>query len=189
VTLNWDNCGFSYRHSIFRGTAAGRYVICSVTLQLRKKLPEPPFYDSLQKQLDSSGITSYTVRIIRDTVLAIRADKLPDPALLPNTGSFFKNPIVEQWKVDDIKKNNPELHVYDMGDGRSKIPAGWLIEACDLKGNVLHGMKIHDKNAVVLINESATSYADLAAARGEIIDAVRDKFQIHLEQEPLELSP
>ena len=75
-----------------------------------------------------------------------------------------------------------------MDEKHVKIPAGWLIEQCELKGQILHGMKVHDDNAVVLINESATSYQDLADARQEIISAVRDKFRITLEQEPLELS-
>ena len=80
------------------------------------------------------------------------------------------------------------MKIFDMGDGRSKVPTGWLIEQTGLKGKVLHGMRVHDKNALVLINESATSYANLAAARDEIIGAVRDKFRIQIEQEPLELS-
>ena len=188
VTLTWDQCGFSYRHSIFRGDAAGRYIICSITLKLWKKLPEPPFYESLQKRFDAAGVTTFTPQIVRDNVLAIRFDKLPDPTLTPNTGSFFKNAIVESWQVDTIRQNYPDVKAFDQSDGKFKIPAGWLIEASDLKGETLHGMKVHDKNAVVLINESATGYADLAAARDEIISTVRDNFQILLEQEPLELN-
>ena len=74
-----------------------------------------------------------------------------------------------------------------MPDGRFKVPTGWLIEQTGLKGQLLHGMRVHDKNALVLINESAASYADLAAARDEIIGAVRDTFRIIIEQEPLEM--
>lgn len=187
ATLTWEDCGFSYRHSIFRGEAAGRYAIYQITLKLLKKLPEPPFYESLQKRFDDLQITAYTQQIIRDNVLAIRADKLPDPKLLPNAGSFFKNPIVEKWQADSIREKFSDAKTFDQPDGKVKIPAGWLIEACNLKGEVLHGMKVHDKNAVVLINESARSYADLAAAREEIISAVRDTFQVTIEQEPLEL--
>ncbi len=189
VILDWDHCGFSYRHSIFRGAAAGRYAIYQITVKLWKKLPEPPFYDSLQLRLNEQNITTFTPQIIRDNVLAIRSDKLPDPTQLPNAGSFFKNPVVEHWQSDPIKQDHPDAKTYDIDGGKVKIPAGWLIEAVNLKGEVLHGMKIHDKNAVVLINQSANSYADLAAAREEIISTVRDKFQIVLEQEPLELLP
>ena len=189
VTLSWEDCGFSYRHSIFRGESQGRYIIASVTLTLYKKPPEAPFYDALEKYFTEQQIDSATatVQIVRDAVLKIRSNKLPDPTQVPNTGSFFKNAIVENWKAEDIAKTYDTLKTYPVDDGHMKIPAGWLIEACDLKGQELHGMRVHDGNAVVLVNESATSYSDLAAARDEIIGAVRDKFQIVLEQEPLEL--
>lgn len=190
VTLLWEDCGFSYRNSIFRGAATGRYIITRVTLTLQKKHPEPPYYDALEKYFTSHGIdpTTATVQIIRNAVLDIRQNKLPDPAQLPNTGSFFKNAIVEKWKAEDLLKIYDNMPTYPVDDEHVKIPAGWLIETAELKGEVLHGMKVHDGNAVVLINQSATGYADLAAAREEIISVIRDKFQIVLEQEPLELS-
>ncbi len=187
VILSANDCGFSYRHSIFRGEAAGRYVITSRTIRLYKTAPQPPFYAAIQKYFDEHDITLYTPQVIRDTVIAIRADKLPDPATTPNSGSFFKNAIVEAWQLTDLKKQYPDIPTYDMPDGRFKIPTGWLIEQTGLKGTTLHGMHIHDKNALVLINESATSYNDLAAAREEIMGAVRDKFRITIEQEPLEV--
>lgn len=187
VALASADCGFSYRYSIFRGEAAGRYVIISITLQLSKNAPQPPFYAAIQKYFDEHDITLYTPQVIRDTVTAIRRDKLPDPAQFPNTGSFFKNAIVEAWQLNDLRKDYPDIPTYDMPDGRFKVPTGWLIEQTGLKGQTLHGMRIHDKNALVLINASATSYGDLAAARDEIIGAVRDKFRIAIEQEPLEI--
>lgn len=187
--LTWEDCGFSYRHSIFRGSEAGRYIITKVTLTLHKKIMEPPFYKSLQTHLDEKHIdpAAVTPKIIRDSVLSIRADKLPDPTLLPNAGSFFKNAIVENWQADDIRKTYDDMPSHRVDDSHVKIPAGWLIETAGLKGEVIDGMKVHEQNAVVLINESATSYQQLAAAREEIISQVRDTFQIHLEQEPLEV--
>lgn len=187
VTLENNDCGFSYRNSIFRDGSKGRYAITSITLRLFKAPPKPPFYDSLQKRFDELGVTEYTVQLVRDNVLAIRSSKLPDPAKLPNSGSFFKNAIVEKWKVEDLLKEYPDMPTYPVDEERMKIPAGWLIETADLKGRVLHGFKVHEGNAVVLINESANNYADLSAAREEIVGAVRDMFQIILEQEPLEL--
>lgn len=187
VTLENADCGFSYRHSIFRGDAAGRYVIISITLQLSKVAPQPPFYKAIQDYFDTHNTTMFTPQIIRDAVISIRTDKLPDPTVTPNTGSFFKNAIVEDWQLTDLKKEYPDMPAYDMPDGRYKIPTGWLIEQTGLKGKTLHGMRVHDKNALVLINESATSYADLAAARDEIMGAVRDQFRITIEQEPLEI--
>ena len=187
VLLSNADCGFSYRHSIFRGTESGRYVITSITLKLYKAAPQPPFYKAIQDYFESHGITIFTPQAIRDAVTVIRSDKLPDPALTPNTGSFFKNAIIEDWQLNDLRKEYPDIPTYDMSDGRFKVPTGWLIEQTGLKGKTIHGMHIHDKNALVLINESAKSYSDLAAARDEIIGAVRDQFHIMIEQEPLEI--
>ncbi len=188
VTLTRQECGFSYRDSVFRGEWAGRYILTSLTLKLSKTPPQPPFYDALQQYLDQHSIKLYTQLIIRDAVIAIRANKLPDPTVLPNTGSFFKNTIVETWKLNDLKSHYPTIPAYDMGDGNFKIPTGWFIEQAGMKGKLLHGMRVHDKNCLVLINESATSYKDLVEAREEIIGTVRDTFGIQIEQEPLEIS-
>jgi UDP-N-acetylmuramate dehydrogenase len=187
VTLQSSDCQFSYRNSIFRSEAMGRYVITSITIKLYKNAPQPPFYAAVESYLAAHSITLFTPQVIRDAVIAIRADKLPDPKVQPNTGSFFKNALVEDWQLTDLRAQYPDIPTYDMPDGRFKIPTGWLIEQAGLKGQVLHGMRVHDKNALVLINESATSYADLAAARDEIIGTIRDKFRIAIEQEPLEL--
>ena len=187
VTLTNEQCGFSYRHSIFRGEFAGRYIITSITLRLYKAAPQPPFYKAVQDYLDTNNVTLYTAKALRDAVMAIRKDKLPDPKERPNNGSFFKNAIVEGWQLGDLRADYPDIPTYDMPDGRFKVPTGWLIEQAGLKGQLLHGMRVHDKNALVLINESAASYADLAAARDEIIGSVRDKFRIIIEQEPLEM--
>lgn len=187
VTLQNEQCGFSYRHSIFRGDQAGRFIITSITLRLYKAAPQPPFYKPVQEYLDTQNITLYTPSALRDAVVAIRTDKLPDPSERPNNGSFFKNAIIEDWQLTDLRNEYPDIPTYDMPDGRFKVPTGWLIEQTGLKGKLLHGMRVHDKNALVLINESATGYADLASARDEIIGAVRDKFRIQIEQEPLEM--
>lgn len=187
VTLTPEDCKFSYRNSIFRSTEAGRFIITNVTFTFSKNLPTPPFYDALQRYLDERSISTYTQQTIRDAVTAIRADKLPDPTITPNTGSFFKNAIVEAWQLPDIQAEFPDVPHYDMGNGTFKVPTGWLIEQVGMKGALLNGMRVHDKNALVLINESATSYANLSEARNAIITAVRDKFRITIEQEPLEL--
>lgn len=187
VTLQNADCGFSYRHSIFRGAETGRYIVTSVTFKLSKTNPQPPFYKALQTYFDEHHIEIFTQDVVRNAVIDIRTNKLPDPDLLPNSGSFFKNAIVEDWQLNDLRSIDPNIPMYDMGDGRFKIPTGWLIEQAGLKGKVLYGIKVHDKNALVLINESATSYRDLARARDEIAGAVRDKFRIQIEQEPLEI--
>lgn len=186
-TLTNEQCSFSYRNSIFRDTELDRYVITSVTFELSRTPTQPPFYKAVQDYFDTHAITIYTAQTIRDAVMAIRAEKLPDPKITPNTGSFFKNAIIEDWQFNDLIKQYPDMPSYDMPDKMHKIPTGWLIEQTGLKGQLLHGIRIHDKNALVLINESAQSYADLAAAREEIISRVRDTFRIIITQEPLEI--
>ncbi len=187
VAFNHKQCHFSYRDSIFRSEHKGRYFILSITLELYKDAPKPPFYAALQKYFDDTNTTLFTPASIREAVTEIRAAKLPDPKLRPNTGSFFKNAIVEEWQLNDLLKTHPEMPHFDLGSKTYKIPTGWLIEHAGLRGEVLHGMRINDKNALVLINESAQNFADLRAARDEIIGKVRDTFRIHIEQEPLEL--
>jgi UDP-N-acetylmuramate dehydrogenase len=187
VVLRSDECGFSYRHSIFRGDQMGRYIITSITIKLSKSAPQPPFYDALQAYFDERSITLFTAKVVREAVIDIRMNKLPDPVAYPNTGSFFKNAIIEQWQLSDLQATHPDIPSYDMGNGTYKIPTGWLIEHVGLKGAVINGIKVHDKNTLVLINESATSYRDLAAARDQIMAAVRDTFGIQIEQEPLEI--
>lgn len=188
IVFTPEDCQFSYRHSVFRGELSGKYVITSVTLRLYKSSPQPPFYKALQDYFDEHNITLYTPQVVREAVTAIRADKLPDPSVRPNTGSFFKNAIVEEWQLNELLKDYPDMPHYDLGDKMYKVPSGWLIEQCGFKGQLLHGIRVNEKNALVLINESATSFADLEAARDEIAGKVRDQFRITIEQEPLQLT-
>lgn len=188
VALSNEECEFTYRDSIFRSKAKGRYIITSITLQLYKSAPEPPFYKAIQDYFDEHGITIYTPQAIREAVILIRHEKLPNPIERPNSGSFFKNAIIEQWQLDELLREYPDAPHYEMGEGRYKIPTGWLIEQCGLKGQLLNGMRINQANALVLINESATGYLDLSLARGEIAQAVQNRFHINIEQEPLEIT-
>lgn len=188
VTISADECDFSYRNSIFRDKEKGRYCILNITLQLNKAEPKPPYYASLQKYIDENDIREVNLSVIRVAVLNIRSEKLPDPAELPSAGSFFKNALVEKWKLEELQKEYSDIPNYAMSDGRYKIPTGWLIDRAGLRGYRSHGMRVYEKNALVLVNDSATGYDDLAAIREEIVQIVFDKFGIKIEQEPLELS-
>lgn len=187
VVLSNKECNFSYRQSIFNTTAKRRYIVLSITLQLSHTPLEPPFYQSLQSYLEQHTISDYSPTSIRDAVIAIRSIKLPDPKVLASAGSFFKNPIVEKWVAEDLQKNYDSPPVYEMGNNMYKISAGWLIEQAGLKGFRMGGMKVYDKNALVLVNESASSYEELARIREHIVDTVRDRFRINLVQEPEEV--
>lgn len=188
VTISADECDFSYRNSIFRDKEKGRYCILNITLRLNKAEPKPPYYASLQKYIDENDIREVNLSVIRVAVLNIRSEKLPDPAELPSAGSFFKNALVEKWKLEELQKEYSDIPNYAMSNGRYKIPTGWLIDKAGLRGYRSHGMRVYEKNALVLVNDSATGYDDLATIREEIVQIVFDKFGIKIEQEPLELS-
>ena len=188
VTISANECDFSYRNSIFRDKEKGRYCILNITLRLNKAEPKPPHYASLQRYIDENDIREVNLSVIRVAVLNIRSEKLPDPAELPSAGSFFKNALVEKWKLEELQKEYSDIPNYAMSDGRYKIPTGWLIDKAGLRGYRSHGMRVYEKNALVLVNDSAMGYDDLAAIREEIVQIVFDKFGIKIEQEPLELS-
>lgn len=184
VTLTNDQCHFSYRNSIFKDPLNRHHVITSITLKLRKDTMQPPFYTSLQNYLDQHNITDYSPTSIRQAVTSIRAIKLPDPTAVANTGSFFKNPIVTAEKAKTVVNSFPDVPQYPLPDGSVKLAAGWLIEKAGLRGYANHGMKTYEENALVVVNDKASSYSDLFNFREEIVGAVRDKFGITLEQEP-----
>lgn len=185
-----EECGFGYRTSRFKTTDRGRFYITALTLHLMKSDPTPPFYGSLQAYLDGHGVTAYTPAIIRDAVIAIRSSKLPDPREVANNGSFFANPIIDEDTLVQLQADYPDLPHWPMADGRVKLPAAWLIEKAGFKD--LHdpetGMATWRHQPLVLVNENATSTADLLKFRQKILDTVKATFGITLEQEP-ELLP
>lgn len=184
ITLTKQACRFTYRGSRFKSPENRRYIITAITLRLRFANPEPPFYPALQTYLDTHNISDYTPATIRDAVIAIRATKLPDPAKLANTGSFFKNPIVPVETATPLIARYPGIPHWPTPDGHIKLAAGWLVEHAGLKGYAAHGMRVHENNALVFINESAKDYAALAQFRDEVIARVQGIFGVVLEQEP-----
>lgn len=184
VILDKDACHFSYRNSIFKDTVSRHHIITSVTLRLNKQWLKPPFYDSLQRYFETHGTTDYSPASVRDAVIAVRASKLPDPKLIANTGSFFKNPIVSKQKADELLATYPSMPQFPTADGTIKLAAGWLIEQAGLKGYAAHGIRTYPENALVIVNDSATNYTQLAEFKDEIIASVLNKFAVTLEQEP-----
>lgn len=183
-TLTKKDLQFSYRKSILNTTEKSRYFVISITLGLHSGEMSRPFYNSLERYISEHQITDFSPQSIREIVSEIRADKLPDPLEKASAGSFFKNIYLDHKQTEiALEKGYP---VYQGKDG-NKINAGWLIEQCGFKGKLLHGIRVSDKAALVLINESCKSYNDLAAARSEITGKVYDKFGYWLEQEPVEL--
>lgn len=186
ITLTPEEMNFEYRVSIFnRPENKGRYFIIAVTLKLSRSTLQPPFYTSLQKYVDEHNETDFSPENIRRMVTEVRAGKLPDPKKEASAGSFFKNVYLDATEAELARKKG--IQVWEER-GDYVVNSGWLIEECGLKGQVLHGMRVSDKAALVLINESASTYADLAAARDEIREKVREKFGFELEQEPMEIA-
>lgn len=183
-TLTSADFGFSYRRSALNATHKSRYFVVSITLALHRGQMSRPFYNSIEHYIETHSLTDFSPQSIRAIVSTIRAAKLPDPAITPSAGSFFKNIYLTPTAASAAEAQNYPVH---HGHDGYKINSGWLIEQAGLKGQLLHGIRVCDTAALVLINESATSYADLAAARTEIIDAVKSKFGYTLEQEPVEL--
>ena len=185
LTLTEPEMGMTYRHTRFNyGADAGRFIILSITIRLTRTSLQPPFYTSLQAYVDSHNITDFSPASIRHMVCEIRSSKLPDPAKIASAGSFFGNIYLSASEAKAAETKG--IPVWSSDEG-GKINSGWLIEQCGLKGKELFGFRVSDQAALILINESATSYADLDRARRFIVETVKDKFGYTLEQEPVEI--
>ncbi len=184
--LRASECEFGYRTSRFKTTDKDRFFITGVTFHLSKSKPKPPFYASLQAFMDERKITDYTPKHIRDAVILIRQGKLPDPSFVPNNGSFFKNPILTREEFTQLHASFPNVKYWPMDDEHVKISGAWLIESVGLKAyqDKETGISIWPGQPLVLINEHAKKTADLLKFRQRVIDAVKQKFGITLEQEP-----
>ena len=190
INMPAADCVFGYRTSRFKTTDRNRFFITALTMHLTRGLPQPPFYQALQDYLTEHRLENATPQLIREAVIAIRSSKLPDPAVVANNGSFFANPIMEEGIATQLRADHPTMPYWRVDDDHVKIPAGWLVEQVGMKGfhDPETGMATWDLQALVLVNESAKSTADLLKFRQKILDAVQTKFGITLEQEP-ELLP
>ena len=183
-TLTREELQMGYRRSILNTTERGRYFVIGIVLELHKGQMERPFYRSMEDFISVNEIEDFSPLGVREIVSAIRADKLPDPSVVASSGSFFKNIMLGHDEAEAAEEKGLPVH---RGDDGNKINGAWLIEKAGLKGQLLHGMRVSEKAPLVLINESAQSFKDLAAARDEIVGRVYDMFGYWLEQEPVEL--
>lgn len=183
-TLAKDELNFTYRKSILNTTERGRYFVISITLELKEGQMMRPFYNSIESYISDYGVSDFSPQGIREIVSKIRADKLPDPLEKPSAGSFFKNVYLSEAEAEIAEGKG--IPVQRGRDG-NKINSAWLIDQAGLKGKVIHGFRVNEKAPLVLINESANGYQDLAKARSEIVSKVYDRFGYWLEQEPVEL--
>lgn len=182
-TLTADECGFGYRDSIFKRANESRLIV-NVTLALPRQWTPVTGYADVQNELRDRSISQPRPRDVFDAVVAIRRRKLPDPAQVGNAGSFFKNPVISRQQRSALIERHPSLVSYDIGGGRYKLAAGWLIDACGLKGTVRGRAAVYAKQALVLVNLGGATGAEILALAREVQDAVRARFSIELEPEP-----
>jgi len=186
VEIPNDQCDFSYRHSRFKEKDHGRFIITKVTLQLK---PTPvnyqvPNYPALLAEIKDRGLDNPTPKDVRQVIIALREERLPNPAKFANSGSFFKNPIVDPQKARELLDSYPNMPHYVQKNGDEKLAASWLIDQASLKNYRQNGIWIYDKQALVLVNESANSFKDLWLMAEHVISAVHSKFDVLLEPEP-----
>lgn len=183
VLFNKEACDFGYRESFFKRDGKGQFVILSVTFRLSKHPVLNTSYGNIQQELDRLGINAPTLRDVSNAVIAIRRSKLPDPAVLGNAGSFFKNPVVPNALVDHIRRMDPDAVAYPAGEGFSKLAAGWLIERAGWKGRreITHG--VHDKQALVLVNHGGATGKAIYDLSEQVLQAVKARFGVELERE------
>lgn len=177
-----EECEFGYRDSIFKNELKGKYVICSVVLKLQKDPELNTSYKALNDALSKKGITKPTIRDISNTVTEIRQSKLPDPAEIGNTGSFFKNPVISKEQFEFLQKEHPEIPHYSAGDD-VKVPAAWLIDQCGWKGTRFGDAGVHKMQALVIVNYGNASGAEIWNLAQKIQRSVKEKFGIALAPE------
>ena len=182
-TLSAEACEFAYRESVFKGRLRDRFVITAVDLKLPKTPAMSAEYPALAARLKETA-GELTPRKIMDTVIALRRERLPDPARIANAGSFFKNPVVASTKARQIRAAVEDAPLYPQADGRVKLSAAWLIERCGLRGYSPNAAAISDRHALVVVNRGGATQKDILALAAEVQEAVAGRFGVDLEIEP-----
>ncbi|MFC5474564.1 UDP-N-acetylmuramate dehydrogenase [Paraherbaspirillum soli] len=185
LTLDRAACAFGYRDSVFKHDLRDRAVVLDVTLALPKRWQPNLRYADVAQELDARGLQAPTARDVSDAVIAIRTRKLPDPALIGNAGSFFKNPIVPAAQRDALLAQHPQLVSYLQPDQNFKLAAGWLIDQCGWKGKTLGAAGIYEKQALVLVNRGDATGQDIVRLAQAVQADVMARFGVALEPEPI----
>ena len=185
VVLGHAICAFGYRDSVFKHSLNHRSVITRVRFRLPKPWQPVLGYLDLERKMAETGIHAPSATQVFDWVCAIRRAKLPDPALIGNAGSFFKNPIVTPEQCRDIIGRDPEVVHYPLPDGSIKLAAGWLIDACGWKGKSVGQAGVYEKQALVLVNRGDAIGSEVMTLARAIQESVYGRFGIRLEPEPV----
>jgi len=183
-TFNKEECHFGYRSSIFKKEKKGAYIITDVTFRLKTSQHQiMSNYGAIKQLLTKRKITKPTIKDISDIIIAIRQSKLPDPTVLGNSGSFFKNPIISLDRFLLFKEQFPEAPFYEVSTTQFKIPAGWLIEQAGFKGKRYGNAGIHKNQALVLVNHGNASGQEIWNLALKIQERIQTDFNIYIEPE------
>jgi len=183
VDMSVEQCALGYRDSVFKREGGGDWIIVSLTLRLPLRWEPITGYAELARELRARGCARPEATDIFAAVCALRRRKLPDPAVVGNAGSFFKNPVIERARHAQLLERFPSVVSYPLAGGRYKIAAGWLIEACGLRGLRRGRVGTYEHQALVLVNLDAASGAEVLALAREVQQRVQEKFGICLEPE------
>ena len=179
-----DECEFGYRNSIFKHALKGEYIITSVVFELSTENHSIKInYGAIESELQKNGINNPSIQEVSKAVISIRNTKLPDPKILGNSGSFFKNPMISYSKFEVLKSQFPLIPHYKVSEVDVKVPAGWLIETTGFKGKTFGNYGVHKKQALVLVNYGGASGENILNLSIQIQKAVKHIFDIDLESE------
>lgn len=183
-TFTKEECQFAYRDSIFKNKLKGHFCITQVYMQLHKAPHQlSTKYGAIQSELANQHIENPTIQDVSNAVIAIRSSKLPDPKVLGNSGSFFKNPEIERAHFEYVQKEFPHIVSYDLPNGKVKVPAGWLIEQAGWKGKRIGNTGAHAKQALVLVNYGNATGEEVWNLAMAIQQSVKEKFGIEIVPE------
>lgn len=180
MTFKNADCNFGYRESVFKNKFKDQFVITSVVLRLNKKPAFNITYGAINETLEKMGVKELSIKAVSDAVIAIRSSKLPDPKVLGNAGSFFKNPEVPKDVFERVQNEYPKMPHYPAAHGLVKIPAGWLIEQCGWKGKRVGNTGSHKDQALVLVNYGNATGNEIYALALDIKKSVGEKFGIEI---------
>ncbi len=182
-TFGLNDCGFGYRESVFKKKYKDQFVILNVTFRLKKQPVFNTSYGVIEEELNKMQVHELSIRAISDAVINIRSSKLPDPAIVGNAGSFFKNPVVPKSQYEELRKSFPSIPGYTANNEQIKIAAGWLIEQCGWKGYRKGDAGCYTRQALVLVNYGNAKGSEIFALSTSIIESVSAKFNVQLERE------
>ena len=183
VTFSKEDCNFGYRESVFKRNLKGQYIITSITLKLNKKATYHISYGAIEQELNRMGIQQLSIKAISQAVINIRRSKLPDPLILGNAGSFFKNPEIAIQQFEELKRQYPNITAYPAATGKIKLAAGWMIEQCGWKGKRVGNTGAHKDQALVLVNYGNATGKEIYELALEIKKSVLEKFNVTIEPE------